>query len=83
MDEAFLEDARDGVLSSPGSRSQGSHDGELVERFSRKVFVGGLPPDIDEGNLVNRRVISEAFSFMRAHLIITQMLPASSVYPSI
>ena len=20
-----------------------------VERFSRKVFVGGLPPDIDEG----------------------------------
>ena len=22
------------------------------ERFSRKVFVGGLPPDIDEGELV-------------------------------
>lgn len=30
--------------SSP--RSQGSENGE---RFSRKVFVGGLPPDIDEG----------------------------------
>ncbi|KAK7068864.1 nucleic acid binding, partial [Halocaridina rubra] len=29
--------------SSP--RSQGSENGE---RFSRKVFVGGLPPDIDE-----------------------------------
>lgn len=24
-------------------------NGERVERFSRKVFVGGLPPDIDEG----------------------------------
>lgn len=23
------------------------------ERFSRKVFVGGLPPDIDEGNTEN------------------------------
>jgi hypothetical protein len=22
------------------------------ERFSRKVFVGGLPPDIDEGKIV-------------------------------
>ena len=22
---------------------------DLMERFSRKVFVGGLPPDIDEG----------------------------------
>lgn len=21
------------------------------EKFSRKVFVGGLPPDIDEGNI--------------------------------
>lgn len=23
------------------------------ERYSRKVFVGGLPPDIDEGDLYN------------------------------
>ena len=23
--------------------------GDSGERFSRKVFVGGLPPDIDEG----------------------------------
>lgn len=22
---------------------------ERIERYSRKVFVGGLPPDIDEG----------------------------------
>ena len=31
---------------SPGSGSQASPN----DRFSRKVFVGGLPPDIDEGN---------------------------------
>ena len=24
-------------------------DSEHIERYSRKVFVGGLPPDIDEG----------------------------------
>lgn len=33
-----------GLRGSPGSQ------GERIERFSRKVFVGGLPPDIDEGN---------------------------------
>ncbi len=37
--------------SSP--RSQGSQGGfdNSGERFSRKVFVGGLPPDIDEGEI--------------------------------
>ncbi|KAJ8317726.1 hypothetical protein KUTeg_005630 [Tegillarca granosa] len=38
-------------LASLGSitrRSLGSSQGERIERFSRKVFVGGLPPDIDE-----------------------------------
>ena len=25
-----------------------------MERFSKKVFVGGLPPDIDEGILIGR-----------------------------
>lgn len=34
-----------GPRGSPGSQ------GERIERFSRKVFVGGLPPDIDEGML--------------------------------
>lgn len=28
-------------------------NGEHVERYSRKVFVGGLPPDIDEGEELN------------------------------
>lgn len=32
------------------SPSSQSGVGDRVERFSRKVFVGGLPPDIDEGN---------------------------------
>ena len=36
------------------SRGGGIHHGSIDggnngERFSRKVFVGGLPPDIDEG----------------------------------
>jgi len=33
-------------LSTLSTLSTGSDSGE---RFSRKVFVGGLPPDIDEG----------------------------------
>uniref|UniRef100_A0AAZ3R290 RRM domain-containing protein n=4 Tax=Salmoninae TaxID=504568 RepID=A0AAZ3R290_ONCTS len=28
-------------------------NGERIERFSRKVFVGGLPPDIDEDEITN------------------------------
>lgn len=37
-------------LSSPSRGSPSSQSGvERIERFSRKVFVGGLPPDIDEG----------------------------------
>ena len=34
--------------SSPRSHSSQNYDSDR-ERFSRKVFVGGLPPDIDEG----------------------------------
>lgn len=36
-------------LSSPSQLSPGSHAPQFGEHFSRKVFVGGLPPDIDEG----------------------------------
>lgn len=36
-------------LSSPSRSSPHSQGSETGERFSRKVFVGGLPPDIDEG----------------------------------
>lgn len=34
---------------SPARSSPHSQGSEGGERFSRKVFVGGLPPDIDEG----------------------------------
>lgn len=36
-------------LGSPARSSPQSQGSEVTERFSRKVFVGGLPPDIDEG----------------------------------
>lgn len=36
-------------MSSPARSSPHSQGSEVTERFSRKVFVGGLPPDIDEG----------------------------------
>jgi len=41
-------------LSSPSQLSPSSHvaQAQLGEHFSRKVFVGGLPPDIDEGTFV-------------------------------
>lgn len=41
-------------MSSPARSSPQSQSSEVNERFSRKVFVGGLPPDIDEGNAKNR-----------------------------
>jgi len=42
-------------LSSPSRSSPHSQGSETGERFSRKVFVGGLPPDIDEGMQRKRR----------------------------
>lgn len=36
-------------MGSPTRSSPQSQGSEVTERFSRKVFVGGLPPDIDEG----------------------------------
>lgn len=38
------------TLPLGGSPARSSpHSSDNGERFSRKVFVGGLPPDIDEG----------------------------------
>lgn len=37
-------------IGSPARSSPQSQNSDMTERFSRKVFVGGLPPDIDEGN---------------------------------
>lgn len=38
-------------IGSPARSSPHSQGSDNGERFSRKVFVGGLPPDIDEGKL--------------------------------
>lgn len=43
------------ALTSPSRSSPHSPGSESSERFSRKVFVGGLPPDIDEGSFSPRR----------------------------
>ncbi|KAI7801329.1 putative cytoplasmic polyadenylation element-binding protein 4 [Triplophysa rosa] len=49
----FGEDERsDQSLSGLGSPHGFPHqNGERIERYSRKVFVGGLPPDIDEDEI--------------------------------
>ncbi|EPY81999.1 hypothetical protein CB1_000689017 [Camelus ferus] len=50
--DAFLDDSHgDQSLSSGLSSPTRCQNGERVERYSRKVFVGGLPPDIDEDEI--------------------------------
>ncbi|NXC00009.1 CPEB4 protein, partial [Orthonyx spaldingii] len=54
MEDGFLDDGRgeQTLHSGLGSPHCFSHqNGERVERYSRKVFVGGLPPDIDEDEI--------------------------------
>ncbi|NWX35091.1 CPEB4 protein, partial [Notiomystis cincta] len=54
MEDGFLDDGRgeQSLHSGLGSPHCFSHqNGERVERYSRKVFVGGLPPDIDEDEI--------------------------------
>lgn len=58
MEDGFLDDGRgdQSLHSGLGSPHCFSHqNGERVERYSRKVFVGGLPPDIDEGTETSPR----------------------------
>lgn len=57
MEDGFPDDERgDQGLAGLGSPHCFPHqNGERVERYSRKVFVGGLPPDIDEGKAVTLR----------------------------
>ncbi|KAB1259959.1 Cytoplasmic polyadenylation element-binding protein 4 [Camelus dromedarius] len=55
MEDGFLDDGRGDqpLHSGLGSPHCFTHqNGERVERYSRKVFVGGLPPDIDEDLLI-------------------------------
>uniref|UniRef100_A0A8C9W4Z5 Cytoplasmic polyadenylation element binding protein 4 n=1 Tax=Scleropages formosus TaxID=113540 RepID=A0A8C9W4Z5_SCLFO len=53
MEDGFGDDERaDQGLPGLGSPHCFPHqNGERVERYSRKVFVGGLPPDIDEDEI--------------------------------
>ncbi|XP_042326515.1 cytoplasmic polyadenylation element-binding protein 2 isoform X4 [Sceloporus undulatus] len=53
IDDGLLDDGHSdqvGVINSPTCYSA-HQNGERIERFSRKVFVGGLPPDIDEDEI--------------------------------
>lgn len=50
-------------MNSPSRSSPHSQNSESNERFSRKVFVGGLPPDIDEGTIVIEIFFSFSYEF--------------------
>lgn len=60
IDDGLLDDGHgnQGVFGS-GYPHQ---NGDRMERFSRKVFVGGLPPDIDEGRNSDGRQSSMFFT---------------------
>lgn len=50
FEDGFLSDGHGDPSLTPGLNSPARcQNGERMERYSRKVFVGGLPPDIDEG----------------------------------
>nr|XP_033799078.1 cytoplasmic polyadenylation element-binding protein 3 isoform X1 [Geotrypetes seraphini]XP_033799084.1 cytoplasmic polyadenylation element-binding protein 3 isoform X1 [Geotrypetes seraphini]XP_033799085.1 cytoplasmic polyadenylation element-binding protein 3 isoform X1 [Geotrypetes seraphini]XP_033799086.1 cytoplasmic polyadenylation element-binding protein 3 isoform X1 [Geotrypetes seraphini]XP_033799087.1 cytoplasmic polyadenylation element-binding protein 3 isoform X1 [Geotrypetes seraph len=52
FEDGFLDDSHGDQSSSSGlSSPTRCQNGERVERYSRKVFVGGLPPDIDEDEI--------------------------------
>ena len=48
IEDSLLDDGH-GNQGGLGPPCYPHQNGEHLERFSRKVFVGGLPPDIDEG----------------------------------
>ncbi|XP_072923816.1 cytoplasmic polyadenylation element-binding protein 4b isoform X2 [Hemitrygon akajei] len=54
VEDGFLDDGRGDQTLHSGINSPHCfphQNGERVERYSRKVFVGGLPPDIDEDEI--------------------------------
>lgn len=42
-------DPSQGMMNPPYNSMFSAYRPDRPERYSRKVFVGGLPPDIDEG----------------------------------
>lgn len=81
IDDNLLDDGHgnQGVPGVLGSTNCYPHqNGERIERFSRKVFVGGLPPDIDEGQQKTQRLVLPAWSraavvSLSFHLFLPQM----------
>lgn len=62
MEDGFPDDERgDQGLAGLGSPHFAHQNGERIERYSRKVFVGGLPPDIDEGIRISRLKVGPFF----------------------
>ena len=66
----------------------GNYDPNSSERFSRKVFVGGLPPDIDEGTFFQGPCLSiwdnvfdkmPSFSYINSfyHILFSDEITAS------
>ncbi|XP_077960694.1 cytoplasmic polyadenylation element-binding protein 3 isoform X5 [Gasterosteus aculeatus] len=54
FEDGFLDDGHGDPSLTPGLNSPTRcQNGERMERYSRKVFVGGLPPDIDEDEITN------------------------------
>jgi hypothetical protein len=54
--------AATGFFASTRSSPRGSQSYDASgERYSRKVFVGGLPPDIDEGIMRRRPLLLDLF----------------------
>ncbi|XP_071378278.1 cytoplasmic polyadenylation element-binding protein 3 isoform X6 [Centroberyx affinis] len=54
FEDGFLDDGHGDPSMTPGLNSPTRcQNGERMERYSRKVFVGGLPPDIDEDEITN------------------------------
>ncbi|KAL0964273.1 hypothetical protein UPYG_G00321610 [Umbra pygmaea] len=54
FEDSFLDDGHGDPSLTPGLNSPTRcQNGERMERYSRKVFVGGLPPDIDEDEITN------------------------------
>uniref|UniRef100_A0A8C9SWS3 Cytoplasmic polyadenylation element binding protein 3 n=1 Tax=Scleropages formosus TaxID=113540 RepID=A0A8C9SWS3_SCLFO len=54
FEDGFLDEGHGEQSLTPGIGSPTRcQNGERIERYSRKVFVGGLPPDIDEDEITN------------------------------
>ncbi|CAH0404082.1 unnamed protein product [Chilo suppressalis] len=66
------------ALGSPARSSPVSAGSEHGERFSRKVFVGGLPPDIDEGE----KRIFDCIMVPAICIIRHSLIPTESIKPT-